>query len=192
MTARALPIVVAIVAIGGGAWWWLRRTSEPPPPPPPSAGAQSAPAVATGADPQVKPEVSPAPPSTERDRPRPALPDKPPPSLPADATADQKFDAEPIDRAWASTTQIALAERLKTVSNVKGTECHTLQCRIVVVGTQREIGKSIELLTSDRALHSFARTITLTAPQKRDDTTIELHAFAQFDRPEAQQADNPN
>jgi len=180
MSARALPIVVAIVAIGAGAWWWIRRTGEPPPP---SASAQSPPPVATVAVPEVPPPTPPVP-SPPRDRPRPALPDKPPPSLPADATADQKFDAEPIDRAWASTTQIALAERLKTVSNVKATECHTLQCRIVVVGTQREVGKSIELLTSDRALHSFARTILLTAPTKRDDTTLELHAFAQFDRPD--------
>jgi hypothetical protein len=169
MSARALPIVVAIVAVGAGAWWWLHRTAEPSPP---SASAQSSSAVATTADPVAAPP---------RDRPRPTLPDQPPP-LPAEATADQKFDAEPIDRTWASTTQVALAERLKTVSNVKATECHTLQCRIVVIGTQREIGKSIELLTSDRALHSFARTITLTAPTRRDDTTIELHAFAHFER----------
>ncbi len=168
MSARALPIVVAIVAIGAVGWRWLHRTAEPPPP---SASAQSSSPVATTADPA---------PAHPRDRPRPALPDQPPPSLPVAATADQKFDAEPIDPTWASTTQVALAERLKTVSNVKSTECHTLQCRIVVIGTQREIGKSIELLTSDRALHSFARTITLTAPTRRDDTTIELHAFVQW------------
>ncbi len=169
MSARPVPIVVAIVAIGGGAWWWLRSAA-------PSASARTG-----AADPEVSPPVA-REPSTAPDRPWPALPDNPPPPLPTGPTAEQKFEAEPIDRAWASTTQIALAERLETVSNIKATECHSMQCRIIVVGTPREVGKSIELLTSDRALHSYARTITLTTPTRRDDFTLELHAFAQFAR----------
>ena len=114
------------------------------------------------------------------------------PSLPAKATHDDAFAAEPIDRTWASTTQIALTDKLKTVPNVRSTECHTTECVVVLVADKQGVGKSVELLTSDRELHKLARNILLTAPTLRSDGQYELHAFAQFDRADAQAADNPN
>lgn len=126
-------------------------------------------------------------------RPAPAVPtapalETPKPSLPAVAgdaapkTIDEQFADEPVDDAWKARTETDLGKRLATVPNVKNVECHQSQCRLVITGSEHDVGKAIDALESDHALHEVARNVILTAPTKRADGTLELHAFAQITR----------
>ena len=112
---------------------------------------------------------------------RPALPTEPlPPADAAGPTLDQKFDEETVDGPTQQRLERELGKHLEHVPNVKGFECRQTQCRIVLVGKQADVGKSIDALESAHELHTFARNIILTAPTVNADSTVELHAFAQI------------
>ena len=62
------------------------------------------------------------------------------------------------------------------------TECHQTQCKLVLDGDQKSVGKAIATMESTEGLQGFASTIFLTAPEQRTDGTITLRAFATFAR----------
>ena len=97
-------------------------------------------------------------------------------------TQEDKFAEESFEAGWKAKTEAELGTRLKPVPNVKSYECRQTQCLIVIAGTDNEVGKAISALEADHAMHEIARNIILTAPIRRPDGTVELHAFAQFDR----------
>jgi hypothetical protein len=145
------------------------------------SGDKSATSTTGSADlaPRRAPIAAPTAPTVEV--PRPSLPDTPTGDA-APQTLDEQFADEPVDNAWKAKTEAALGKRLASVPHIKHVDCHQTQCRLVIGGTEHDVGKAIDALESDHALHELARNVILTAPTKRDDGTIELHAFAQITR----------
>jgi hypothetical protein len=144
-------------------------------------GSSATPAKTSGsADLTTKAVRAPVAPSLGSD-PRPALPEPTDDAGPT-PTQDQRFAEEPVDRAWKQKTEAELAKRLAPVPNIKRYECHETQCLIVIAGSEHDVGKSVSALESDHAMHELARNVVLTAPTRNTDGTIELHAYAQFER----------
>lgn len=108
---------------------------------------------------------------------RPALPEP-------HVTADAAFAAQTRDPEWAPTTETEIKRRFKKVrgGRLEDAECRQSQCRLVITGSEGDVGKTIADLESDRGLHGFATTILLTAPETQPDGTLVLRAFATFER----------
>lgn len=121
---------------------------------------------------------------------RPALPDAasaPRPELPSTAqkgATDEKFDAETRDAGWASETESGIKQRFDKVRGAKleAAECRQSQCRLTITGSEGDLAQTIADLEGPRGLHGYAKNILLTAPAKKPDGTIELRAYAIFER----------
>jgi hypothetical protein len=94
------------------------------------------------------------------------------------------FEAEPRDTDWAPATERALARRFDKLRGAKleQAECRASQCRVVIAGSQGDVGQTIADLEGHRGLHGFAKNVVLAAPSKRADGTIELGMYVVFDR----------
>ncbi|MCW5806253.1 MAG: hypothetical protein KIT31_28060 [Deltaproteobacteria bacterium] len=166
---RRWPVLVGIPALSAALAAACRQPSDSAPSrePEPTPAAR----VAAPAQPELPGSAAPVPP--------PKLP-PPPPSRPAAET----FAEETRDPTWAAPTEAALAQRLAKVrgGKIAGTECRHSQCQITLAGTPGEIKKSIADLESHRGLHGFARTLVLTAPEKKPNGSLLLRAYAVFER----------
>jgi hypothetical protein len=113
---------------------------------------------------------------------RPALP-SPRPSLPG-KPHDETFNAEGRDAQWASETEGGIKERFAKVrgGKLENAECRQTQCRLTIVGSEGDLAQAIADLEGARGLHGYAKNIILSAPAKKADGTLELRAFAQFER----------
>ena len=149
-------ILVGLVACRDG--------SAPPPPP--------APATPT---PTPAPPIAAKPGSTAV-TPRPSLPAPEEPGV--TLTVQETFEHEPIDRFWRANTEAQIKHRLPGASDV---ECHQTICRITVVGNQHDLAAAIDTMESEQSLRGIAQSILLAAPDKREDGTLALRAYARFD-----------
>jgi hypothetical protein len=118
---------------------------------------------------------------------RPVLPDAgtPRPELPGQQpTGDSKFEAETRDGDWAEETENTIQKRFEKVrgGKLEAAECRQSQCKLTISGSEGDVAKTIADLEGPRGLHGFAKNILLTAPSKKPDGTIELRAYAIFDR----------
>ncbi len=113
---------------------------------------------------------------------RPSLP-TPKPSLPGKSSA-AVFDSETRDTAWASDTESGIKQRFEKVRGAKleATECRQTQCKLTIVGGEGDLAQAIADLEGPRGLHGYAKNILLSAPAKKADGTLELRAYAIFDR----------
>ncbi len=113
---------------------------------------------------------------------RPSLP-PPRPTLPS-KTAEASFDGESRDAAWASETEGTIARKFEKVRGAKleKAECKQTQCKLTIVGSEGDVAQAIADLESARGLHGFAKNVLLTAPEKQSDGTLQLRAFAVFER----------
>jgi hypothetical protein len=167
------PIVVGILAIAGVVAWLLVSGGDPDAPkanaPPSGPSAHTTPAKTAVTEP-------------------PSLPAKPalaPEAVPAAPTANEVFETESRDDAWAKTTEAELAKRWKKIRGaaVESTECHASQCRVIVTGSEQDVGKTVADLEGSRGLHGFAdKGVHLTAPEINADGTVALKIFVRFDR----------
>lgn len=109
--------------------------------------------------------------------PRPELPTGP-------SHADQKFDAEQRDGGWASEVESGIKQRFEKVrgGKLEAAECRQTQCKLTIIGSEGELAQTIADLEGARGLHGYAKNILLTAPAKKPDGSIELRAFAIFER----------
>jgi hypothetical protein len=170
--SRRWPVLVGITALSALA---CRQPSDSAPAreadPTPGSAATPKAHVATPATPELPGSGAPVPP--------PKLP-APPPSRPA----AEVFSEETRDATWAAPTEAALGQRLAKVrgGTVEHTECRSSRCQITLAGSPGEIKKSIADLESHRGLHGFARSVLLTAPEKRPDGKLVLRAYAVFER----------
>jgi hypothetical protein len=118
----------------------------------------------------------------------PALPAPPAaPALPPHAAVDPHdaaFTDEPRDAAWASTTEYTLRERFRTLRGGRLAEaaCRTRQCRLILVGSREQIGRTISELAGAHGLHGWATAVELLAPESHADGTVALRVYAQFSR----------
>jgi len=110
---------------------------------------------------------------------RPSLPVKQP-----GKASNDVFEAEARDAEWAPTVESGIKQRFEKVRGAKleATECRRTQCRLTIVGVEGDLAQTIADLEGSRGLHGYARSILLSAPVPKSDGTIELRAFAQFDR----------
>ncbi len=120
---------------------------------------------------------------------RPVLPDAgtPRPTLPDQGSgkpAEATFESEARDVGWAADTESTIQQRFEKVRGAKlsGTECRQTQCKLTIVGSEGDVAQTIADLESHRGLHGYAKNILLTAPAKKPDGTLELRAFAIFER----------
>ena len=103
--------------------------------------------------------------------------------MPAGKSAAAVFEAEQRDNDWAPDTEGQIKQRLKLrAGTVESIECRQSQCRLSIGGNETEVGKAIADLEGHRGLHGYAKNVLLTAPEKKPDGTITLHAYALFDR----------
>lgn len=111
-------------------------------------------------------------------RPAPVLPDG------GALTAQQTFEAQPRDPEWAAETERELARRWKQVRGaaIQGAECRQDQCRVVVAGSEGDVGQTIADLDSPRGLQSISKSVLLSAPSKRSDGKVELALYVMFER----------
>lgn len=111
----------------------------------------------------------------------PALPALDAPAI-GDAVAD--FDRQTRDPAWAPKTEKAIRERFAKVrgGKLQATECRESACRLEIAGSEGDIGQAIADLESPRGMHGFAKTIILSAPERKPDGTVVLRATATFER----------
>lgn len=111
-------------------------------------------------------------------RPAPALPDGGAP------TAQQAFEAQPRDPEWAPETERELARRWKQLRGaaIEGAECRQDQCRVVVAGSEGDVGQTIADLDSPRGLQAISKSVLLSAPSKRSDGKVELALYVMFER----------
>lgn len=95
-----------------------------------------------------------------------------------------EFEAQSRDPAWAQTTEREIKTRFAKVRGGKldAMECRQSACRLTISGSEGDVGQTIADLESPRGLHGFAKTIILSAPEKRPDGSIVLRATAVFDR----------
>jgi len=115
----------------------------------------------------------------------PTLPARPTlPGASGKPTAETRFAAETRDDDWAPTAETQIRRRFTNIRGAKleDTECRQSQCRLVIAGSEGEVGRTIADLESNRGLHGYAKNILLTAPEKKTDGSLVLHAFALFDR----------
>jgi hypothetical protein len=101
----------------------------------------------------------------------------------APRTPSAAFLAESRDPAWAAETE---AEIKKRWSKIRGgtlgeLECRHSRCRLVVTGSEGDVGQAIADLGGHRGMHGYA-TVVLGAPTRRPDGTVELLIHAEFDR----------
>ena len=148
----------------------LSCKGDPPPPPAPGSGE------VTGAPKVAVPQ-------------RPVLPSAgtPKPKLPEQGSgksADATFESEQRDIGWAADTESTIQQRFEKVRGAKlaGTECRQTQCKLTIVGSEGDVSQTIADLESHRGLHGYAKNILLTAPARKPDGTLELRAFAIFER----------
>lgn len=164
------PIVVGITVILSSLAWFALRTTKRDLPNPARPGG-SVPLTTTRA-----PVAAPPSPTLGSDGPRPELP-KPP-------TAEAAFASQTRDTEWAPATEDEIRKRYRTVRGARlaEAECRQSQCRLVVAGTEDEIGRAIADLESMHGLRGFASSLLLGSPARQPDGTVELHAFALFER----------
>ena len=136
------------------------RDGSRPPPAPAPAPAPAQPAATATATP----------------RPTLAAPEPEPGPIP-DVPIAKTFETEAVDRSWKTTTE---AEIRRRVPSATGVDCHTTLCKITFVGTERELRKVLDDIETERSLRGIAESILLGAPEKRDDGTIAVRAFARF------------
>jgi hypothetical protein len=121
---------------------------------------------------------------------RPVLPDAATPNKPSlpdqgsGKTTDTVFESEVRDGGWAGEVESKIQERFAKVRGAKlaSTECRQTQCRLTIVGSEGDLAQTIADLESHRGLHGYAKNVLLTAPAKKADGTLELRAFAIFER----------
>lgn len=121
---------------------------------------------------------------------RPVLPDAagtPRPELPnagQTTTTHAKFESESRDVGWASETESGIQQRFAKVRGAKleAAECRQQQCKLTIVGSEGDLAQTIADLEGPRGLHGYAKNILLTAPAKKPDGTLELRAYAIFER----------
>jgi len=108
------------------------------------------------------------------------------PSLPTPPkqSADATFTAQVRDVEWAPSTETELQRRFTKIRGAKlqDAECRQSQCRLVIAGSEGDIGRTIADLESNRGLHGFATNVLLTTPERKSDGTLVLRAFAMFER----------
>ncbi len=170
-TARTLRIFVGIILLGGAA---CREKS-----PEPAAQGSAAPTPpATRPGPAI---AAPQPPSLGADA---GVAAGPQPALPPAQTPEAAFTSQTRDAEWAPATETEIKRRFKQVRGAKleQTECREDRCRLVVAGSEADVGQTIADLESDRGLHGFATNVLLTAPERKPDGSIVLRAFAIFER----------
>jgi hypothetical protein len=98
-----------------------------------------------------------------------------------DVPIDKTFETEAVDRFWKTNTEAEIRRRVPTAN---GIECHTTLCKLTFVGSERELRKVLDEIETERSLRGIAESIVLGAPEKRDDGTIAVRAFARFAHPE--------
>ena len=105
------------------------------------------------------------------------------PSLGSGKSAQAVFEAEPRDNEWAGDAEGEIKKRLKLrAGTLEAAECRQSQCRLVIAGSETDVGKAIADLEGHRGLHGYAKNVLLTKPDTRSDGTIVLRAYALFDR----------
>lgn len=184
-TARTFIVFGAgAIAVAGVALYvTLGRDRAPAAPPPPTHVAESSSptaAPATGlatpvAIPQRAPD-QPALPSTEK----PALP--PLPNGSAAQTPAEIYAVETRDPAWAPTIEAEIQERFAKAPAKVVAECHQSRCQLSLDGGSDAVSNTIAMFESEKGLLGFADQLYLTAPDRRDDGTLTLRAFASFQR----------
>ncbi len=112
----------------------------------------------------------------------PTLPARP--ELPTRATPNARFTAETRDSEWAPGAESEIRKRFADIRGaaLQSAECRQSQCRLTIAGTEGEVGRTIADLESNRGLHGYAKSVLLTAPERKADGSLVLRAFAQFDR----------
>lgn len=106
------------------------------------------------------------------------------PALPATPTPAQEFASQTRDADWASPTETEIKKRWQQIRGgaLEDVECHQSQCKLTIVGSQRDVGRSIADLEGAHGLHGFAKSLYLSGPEKKPDGTIVLRAYASFER----------
>jgi hypothetical protein len=109
------------------------------------------------------------------------VPVLPPTKTPAAAEA---FEAEVRDVEWAKSTERGIKQRFKNVRGaaLREAECRQSRCRLTLAGSENEVSQAIADLEGARGLTGFAASVILTAPERKPDGSLELRAFAVFDR----------
>ena len=94
------------------------------------------------------------------------------------------FSGETRDPEWAADTESGIKQRFEKVRGAKleATECRQTQCKLTIVGGEGDLAQAIADLEGPRGLHGYAKNIVLSAPAKKSDGTLEMRAFALFDR----------
>jgi hypothetical protein len=102
----------------------------------------------------------------------------------ARSTSDSAFLAEPRDDAWAPGVEAELAKRFRSIRGGKlgDLECRKSQCRLVIAGSQGDVGQTIADLEGHRGLHGYAKTVVLGRPTKKPDGSVELPIYTVFER----------
>jgi hypothetical protein len=171
-----------MAAILAGVAWVTLRTRNPDPP----DGARPA-----GSVPIIPPRAAvaaPAGPALGSVEPRGSDTAVPRPELPPPApgvTADVAFAAQPRDADWAPGAEDEIRKRYRQVrgARLEATECRRSQCRLVIAGSEADVGQTIaDLERAQGGLRGFAANLVLTAPEHKPDGTMVLRAFAMFDR----------
>jgi hypothetical protein len=108
------------------------------------------------------------------------------PALPAVKTpaAAEVFESEVRDADWAKSTERGIKQRFKNVrgATLRETECRQSRCRLMITGSENEVSQAIADLEGARGLTGFATSVLLTAPERKPDGSLELRAFAVFER----------
>lgn len=94
------------------------------------------------------------------------------------------FATQERDTEWAPATEDEIRKRYRAVRGAKleATECRQSQCRLVVAGTETDVGRAIADLESLHGLRGYATSLLLGTPTHKPDGTVELQAFAVFER----------
>jgi len=169
MSARMLGSLAIVAVAVGLSWCALTRHDD----------ASSGAAVRRPRSTDLTPPTPP---------PRPAA--TPAPVSPAAATAEildpreAAFTNEPREDAWASRTERELRARFQAMrgGRLAEVECRARQCRVLVAGSQAELGKTINELGGSHGLHGYADQVELTPPVERPDGSFALRAFTLFRR----------
>jgi hypothetical protein len=93
------------------------------------------------------------------------------------------FAAESRDPAWAAETEGEIKNRWSKIRGGKlgELECRHSLCRLVVTGSEGDVGQAIADLGGHRGMHGYAKII-LGAPKQKPDGTVELLIHAEFER----------
>jgi hypothetical protein len=176
------PLVVGVTTIIAVVAWFLLRDddlSTPAARPPAGDGSSGLtrrePAVSAPAGPRLGSDVEWG---TEAERP------ELPPATPATPSADGTFEAQARDDGWARRTEADLQKRMKNIRGGKldDIECRETMCRIIVIGSEAEVAKTVDELESPRGLSGYAKSLLLTAPERKPDGSIVLRLYPRFDR----------